>query len=721
MAKHPFTLSVIASALLFSSYSYANKIAFSQTDFGGVGLIQVPSARHQDQGAFAIGATINEDYYHYFTSLQLMPWLETTIRYTQVPSRLYNQDASFSGDTIYTDKGIDVKLRLLKESHWVPELSVGIRDLSGTGLFDGEFIVANKRVHAFDFTLGVGWGYLGNRANLLGNKSDAQADCGRGTDYKGKGGSFDYSRWFKGCASLYGGLTYQTAFEPLSIKLEYEGNDYQADFIELAKPKSPINAGLVYRFGDWGDMRLSYERGSIWSFGLTLKTNFNDLSQIWLDSSKPAYSSSAETNQKTPDEIDWNEIDAKLSNVAGYSSNKIYASEDQITLVTQRQKYRERHVAQDRAAMILLNSGVKASRYSIIEQQNNQPITQTDIDALAYKKIANQEYIGANIKDAITEVPPNSPRGRLQLDTSKPWSVSLAPTLQQSFGGSEGFYMFNAGVNLGGNYWFTDNVELGGGVYVNIFDNYDKFLYEVPPDGTDLKRVRTLVRQYVTDNRVRISNLQLTAFGHFLDDFYTQTYAGYLETMFAGVGGEILYRPLHSNWAVGLDLNYVAQRDPNTQLGIFTSERHFDSKDGRDYRVQAGAFTGHASLYYRPDWSWLDGITFKVSAGQYLAEDKGVTLNVSKQFDTGVAVGAYMAKTNLSAEEYGEGSFNKGFYVSIPFDLLTVKPSVNRANIGWSPLSRDGGQMLIRKYSLFDMTGARDPKSEKTGDKQNNG
>ncbi len=712
MVKHPFTLSLIASALLLPSYAYANKMPFSQTDFGGVGLIQVPSARHLEHGAFAIGATLNKDYYHYFTSLQLMPWLETTIRFTQVPNRLYSQDASFSGDTIYTDKGIDVKLRLLKESHWLPELSVGLRDLGGTGLFDGEYLVANKRVHAFDFTLGVGWGYLGNRADLLGDKS--RVDCGRGTDYKGMGGSFDYSRWFQGCASLYAGLEYKTPFEPLSIKLEYEGNDYQADIIELAKPKTPINAGLVYRFGDWGDMRLSYERGSVWNFGLTLKTNFNDLSQIWLDSAKPTYTQQNPINEKTPDEIDWNEIDAKLRDVAGYSGNKIYASDDQITLVSQQQKYRKRHVAQDRAAMILLNSGVKASRYSIIEQKNNLLITQTDIDALAYKKVANQEYVGADIKDAITEVPPNSPRGLLQYDTSKPWSFGVAPVLQQSFGGAEGFYMFNVGVNFGGNYWFTDNLELGGSVYVNLFDSYDKFLYQIPPDGTDLLRVRTLVRQYVTDNRVRISNLQLTAFGQFLDDFYTQTYAGYLETMFAGVGGEILYRRLHSNWAVGFDLNYVAQRDPSTQLGIFTHEMQFDSRDRRYYRVQTGAFTGHASLYYRPDWSWLDGITFKLSTGRYLAEDNGVTLNASKQFDTGVVVGAYMAKTNLSAEEYGEGSFNKGFYVSIPFDLFTVKPSVNRASIAWSPLSRDGGQMLARKYSLFNMTEARDPKSEKS-------
>ncbi|STL49433.1 putative lipoprotein [Escherichia coli] len=31
--------------------------------------------------------------------------------------------------------------------------------------------------------------------------------------------------------------------------------------------------------------------------------------------------------------------------------------------------------------------------------------------------------------------------------------------------------------------------------------------------------------------------------------------------MFGGAGAEVLYRPLDSNWAFGLDANYVKQRD----------------------------------------------------------------------------------------------------------------------------------------------------------------
>ncbi len=83
--------------------------------------------------------------------------------------------------------------------------------------------------------------------------------------------------------------------------------------------------------------------------------------------------------------------------------------------------------------------------------------------------------------------------------------------------------------------------------------------------------------------------------------------------------------------------------------------------------------------------------------------------DVSKRFDSGITIGAYAAKTNLTAEEYGEGSFNKGFYVSIPLDVITVKPSTSRASMTWEPITRDGGQMLNRKYYLFEETDGRSP------------
>ncbi|MFB2659161.1 YjbH domain-containing protein [Shewanella mangrovisoli] len=765
-------LSALSLALLPLLHVSADEFSYptllpSQSDFGGVGLMQMPTGRMAPEGEFNFATSYNDEYQHFTASVQLFPWFETTIRYTQVQDLLYSNDPSFSGKTKYTDKGIDFKVRLLEESNWVPETSIGVRDFGGTGLFDGEFIAATKRVGPLDFTLGIGWGYIGNSGNLTSDKKDLNYNCDRDTSYGGKGGTVDYQRWFKGCAALFGGVEYQTPWEPLRLKVEYDGNDYQSDFpvvrggINMPQD-SKFNYGMLYRFGDWGDLHLSYERGNTWTLGFSLQTNFNTLSQIKRDPEAAKYKplpaapltltqTESSTQVNTPRaeqatvstatsthksevqnaeianlapantssqtvanlQVDWNKVAQDLQTIAGYANAKIYLDNESITVVGEQNKFRDRNEAHQRAATILANNtdAAKIKEYRLIETHYQQPITETRIDSQKFAQVASYGYINAKMADTSEVRVPSSPQGKLVTDTDKDWldnfGFDISPTLVQSFGGSEGFYMFNIGVTGSASYRFSNNFEFSSSIYLNLYDNYDKFLYEVPPDTNDLKRVRTLIRQYVHDNPVRVNNLQLTWMDNLSDNISYQAYGGYLEMMYGGVGTEFLYRPLNSQWAFGFDVNYVKQRDPDSMFGFFEDEHQFDPLTNRAYRVQTGTVTGHATAYYQPNW--FPNTLLKVSAGQYLTEDKGITVDFSKQFDSGVIVGAFATKTNLSSEEYGEGSFTKGFYISVPFDLMTIKSTHSRAFLSWIPLTRDGGQMLGRKYNLFDVTDARAP------------
>ncbi|WP_165310706.1 YjbH domain-containing protein [Vibrio ziniensis] len=708
--------SLVLTPLCFSTISKADEFSYptlkhSQSDFGGIGLLQMPSARMAQEGEFRFGFGYNDDYTHYNASLQLFPWLQTNIRYTQVNALLYSSDESFSGDTKYTDKSIDAKLRLLQESYWLPEVSVGFQDFGGTGLFDSEYLVASKSVSSFDFTLGLAWGYLGNSANLSGDKS-ASNDCNRNTGYKGNGGSFDVSRMFTGCVSLFGGVEYQTPYKPLRLKLEYDGNDYRSDFPvtrggESMPVSTPWNIGAVYALTDWADIRISYERGNTLYAGLTMGTNLSNLRPIWIDTPAPTYQ---QTNNKDDlSDKEWHQLTKDLSEVAGYSDITVYQNNQVITVVGEQTKYRERNEGNLRAATLIANTGLQSQEYRFIEAKKYQPLTETLINAEDFQKVANHEYPNASIKDVVSVGNPRPLVGKQRVDARSRLKYGIAPSLQQSIGGSEDFYLYAIGISGNISYQAGDNWILSSSLYLNLDDNYDKFKYTVPPDGTDLKRVRTLSRQYY-DQVARISNLQLTYFDKFSSNLYTQFYGGYLETMFAGAGSELLYRPLNSRWAIGIDANYVKQRDPDTVLGLYKDERHYDSETDRYYSIQDGTVTGHATLYWQPQlWDKFDNTLLKLSAGRYLTDDIGMTIDVSKQFSSGVIAGAFATKTNLSAEEYGEGSFTKGFYVSIPLDLMTIRPSQERATISWLPIQRDGGQMLSRKYSLYDMTDARSP------------
>ena len=140
-------------------------------------------------GEFSVNYVDNEQYRRWSMSVQPFDWLEATLRYTDVRTRLYSANSGFSGDQTYKDKGMDVKVRLLEESTWLPNLSLGFRDLMGTGLFDSEYIVGSKRVGPFDFTLGMGWGNMGESGNITNPFCEWKDDwCSRDNGYSSGGG-----------------------------------------------------------------------------------------------------------------------------------------------------------------------------------------------------------------------------------------------------------------------------------------------------------------------------------------------------------------------------------------------------------------------------------------------------------------------------------------------------------------------------------------------------
>lgn len=170
MKKNSYLLSCLAIAVSSACHAevltYPDPLGSSQSDFGGTGLLQMPNARIAPEGEFSINYRDNDQYRFYSTSVALFPWLEGTIRYTDVRTRKYSQWEDFSGDQSYKDKSFDFKLRLWEEGYWLPQVAFGKRDIAGTGLFDGEYLVASKQAGPFDFTLGMAWGYAGNAGNI---------------------------------------------------------------------------------------------------------------------------------------------------------------------------------------------------------------------------------------------------------------------------------------------------------------------------------------------------------------------------------------------------------------------------------------------------------------------------------------------------------------------------------------------------------------------------
>ncbi len=679
----------VSAACQVQAETWPQPVGPSQSDFGGAGLMQTPTARMAKEGEFSLNARDNDQYRYYSASLQLLSWLETTVRYTDVRTRRYSGVEDFSGNQSYKDKAFDLKLRLWQESYWLPEVAVGSRDLGGTGLFDSEYLVASKAWGPFDFTLGLGWGYLGSSGTVK-NPFCSYSDSYCSRTGGGTAGAVNGSQLFHGPAALFGGVEYQTPWQPLRLKLEYEGNDYQDDFAGRLEQRSKVNAGAIYRLTDWADINASYERGNTFMFGITLRTNFNDLRQTHIDTPKPAYDPHPQG-----DLLDSAVVASQLSALkydAGFNGPRIQTKGATLYVSGEQIKYRDTREGVDRANRIMMNhlpAGIDT--IAVTESRFNMPQVTTRTQVASLHNTLSGYPLGHDQplqQSRDNPVDPGATEQGLFMRKDR-LNYSLSPVLNQSVGGPESFYMYQAGAMANADYWLTDHLLVGGSLFGNIVNNYDRFNYNGAPSDSTLPRVRTHIRDYVKNN-LYVNDLQANYMRYLGNNIYGQVYGGYLETMYGGAGAEVLYRPVDSNWAVGADVNYVKQRDWDNMMQF------------RDYKAP----TGHLTAYWRP-W-FMQDVLVKASVGQYLAKDKGATLDVSKRYDSGVTVGFYATKTNVSSEAYGEGDFTKGFYISIPMDLFTVTPTRGRAQVNWVPLTRDGGQMLSRKYQLYDLTADRD-------------
>ena len=116
------------ACLVVPTIAQADRYRTTQSDFGGVGLLQTPTARMAPDGYIGFNANRTSPYSRYSLSFQPLPWLEGTIRYMAITNRNYGA-ASLSGDQSFKDKAIDAKARLWQESYYLPEIALGFRDL----------------------------------------------------------------------------------------------------------------------------------------------------------------------------------------------------------------------------------------------------------------------------------------------------------------------------------------------------------------------------------------------------------------------------------------------------------------------------------------------------------------------------------------------------------------------------------------------------------------
>jgi Exopolysaccharide biosynthesis protein YbjH len=199
-----------------------------------------------------------------------------------------------------------------------------------------------------------------------------------------------------------------------------------------------------------------------------------------------------------------------------------------------------------------------------------------------------------------------------------------------------------------------------------------------------LPHVRTDGSRYNEFGDPALERLTFAWFARPGENLYSRVTVGYLERMHAGISGEVLWKPVDSQLALGAELNYTKQRDTDGGLGL--SEYDYD------------VVTGYLSAYY----DFGNGYLGQLDVGRYLAGDVGATISVDRVFANGWRVGAFATVTDVSADEFGAGGFDKGVRFSIPFNWALGTETRRGFGMTLRPKGGDGGARVEVDDRLYD-------------------
>lgn len=664
----------------------------SRNDWGEPGMLQMPSARFDEAGQFAVTMSHVDPYLRLSVFVTPLPWIEGGFRYTDIRNRLYGPK-NLSGSQSYKDKSIDLRVRLWEESRYLPQIAVGWRDLGGTGLFSGEYLAASKRWSTLDFTAGLGWGYVGARGdfdNPLGWLSDKFKTRPGANKISGATDQFGFDQWFRGPVSPFFGVVWQPGDGRFAFKAEYDGNDYKHEPLNNPqKTSSPFNLGLEYRYSSGVRFSLGWERGNTAMVGIQISLNLAD------DWKQPKFD--PPPVRRTPEQplpaqvqqVNWPEVVKKVEESSGFAVQRVaLRPHGEVALYGEHIRYRDTPKGDVRAAQALdatVSEDVRS--FALVQEPLKLGMVESGVSRQKVRDYVEGRSEAPDLHRGFdVTAPTKAPEQILYEEEPSRLEYWMAPGLIQNIGGPDSFYLYSLTANLGIDYWLTDRWRLGSVMALRVLDNFDKFRYDAP---SGLPRVRTDIRRYLTTSTLIPDRLYLSRVDKLSEDIFQGVYFGWLEYMYAGAGGQWLYRPIGSEWAVGANLNWVKQRDFGATLGL------------RDYDT----ITGHLTGYYREPHT---DILAKLSVGRYLAKDIGGTLDLSRRFASGVEVGVWATITDVSTKAFGEGSFDKGFYLTLPFDGFFTKSSRRSTTLVWTPLTRDGGQRLSLPLDLYSISDGRD-------------
>jgi hypothetical protein len=604
----------------------------------------MPSARFYDEASH--GITIYDGTPDQKITMTSFPydWMEASFFYTNIQGKPYCDqifDPICKQD--YKDKGFNFKFRLKEEGSW-PSIAVGINDIAGTGVYSSEYIVSSYGINRTDFHFGIGWGVLNGSKDSLKNPLGYLYDdfYNRPSFTSDQSGQFQSSRYFSGkTASPFFGISHAIN-KNLLFKIEHD-TTLTPGLVGYEMPQKNFSYGIEYTFGNNFTIGFSSERGNYKSLKFIYKNNAKR--------SKEGFKYNKARFQETDDK--YLKL-IKSIEANGIGVNKIIETPKAIGLELTQFTHPNLDIIENIIRSATLDAGIKKPIEKEIRVANLQAISSYNNEFEKNSLLIYQR------------------KSRRSFNTKT--NLAFRPYLASREDFFKGALLLenNSELIIKDNFFFSVNLKY------SIADNFEDLT--VPPATVYPAQVRSDVKDYLRSfsDGMFIGRAQFDY--HFTPrkNHHLMISAGILEEMFSGFGFEYLFFQQDSNYAFGFEIFDVTKRDYEMRFGTLNYKN----------------VTGSANFYYRN----YNIIPFdaKVSYGEYLAGDEGVTFEISRSFLNGTKFGVFASFTDVSSEQFGEGSFDKGIFFNIPV-------YGNFINYSWRPLTKDPGAKLNRKHTLHDL------------------
>jgi hypothetical protein len=605
-------------------------------NWGGTGLLEIPSARILDDGVIRVSIAQALPFRWYTLGMGIFPGLEFSGRLTQVT----NISPDFPGQGTVKDKAFDLKYQVFPETKWFPAVALGAHDLFGTRLLEAQYIVFNRQIHPFDFTLGYGTNRL---------------------------------------AGPFGGV--EVALHPrLHLLAEYNPIDYEEDSGSVrGVPEGaewPVNVGLRFRVLPTVDLGVSYQRGDTLGATLTFQSPLGEPVLVRRADPPPL----VDVDRRPFARRDPEEMVRKIHDAlkeAGFTDVSVYTDGENLTAEFVNIKYLSDQKAVGRVLRhLLLHSPEDTKRLNAVVKRKGMSILKVSVkpdhlEAYLFKDISEEIFSRLVTIETTRE-------GLNEADSR--YTFGIKPDFQFFLNDPAGFFQFKAGLKP----WTIANLWQGGEAYarfdVPFYSDVDSS-NQPPPDTVREDSWKYLDRDYTFTNLLFDQAVQFT------DRTFGRVSFGYLEYMYAGVTGEVLHFLGEGNVALGIQADWARKREPGSTMALL---------DFNYYDVLANA-------YFRLPGA---GVTLQVQGGRFMAGDVGCLFTGSREYDTGIIIGAWWSLTDTSdLQGFSKDYDSKGFFISLPARIFMAQDSPLRYDYALAPWSRDSAQTPFHWKTIFDVAG----------------